>query len=249
MGIWRLERHLIVNADDFGQSHGVNRGIIEVHERGILTSASLMVRWPAAREAASYARRNQKLSVGLHFDFAEWTCDRGRWRPLYEVVAQDDHRGVMKEAKRQLATFRLLLGRDPTHLDSHQHTHRTRSHRSFFEEMAAALGVPLRSFCRRVRYVGNFYGQSTNGHALPNLISACALTRLLRQLQPGFTEIGCHPGYASDLQSMYRSERTKEVEVLCDSRVRRAIAEMGIHLCSFHDFNKGYRDGQISYEP
>src|SRR5437870_3779943 len=43
-------RYLIVNADDFGLSPGVNRGIIEAHEHGIVTSASLMVRWPAAGE-------------------------------------------------------------------------------------------------------------------------------------------------------------------------------------------------------
>jgi len=51
------ERRLIVNADDFGQSPGINRGIMEAHERGIVTSVSLMVRWPAAVEAAAYARR------------------------------------------------------------------------------------------------------------------------------------------------------------------------------------------------
>src|SRR5215472_74745 len=103
------KRYLIVNADDFGQSHGVNRGIIETHERGIVTSASLMVRWPAARAAAAYARRRRELSLGLHLDFAEWACDHGRWRSLYEVVPQDDVRVVMKEASRQLETFRMLL--------------------------------------------------------------------------------------------------------------------------------------------
>ena len=49
-------RRLIVNADDFGQSPGVNRGIIEAHQHGIVTSASLMVSWPAAAEAAAYGR-------------------------------------------------------------------------------------------------------------------------------------------------------------------------------------------------
>ncbi len=47
------KRALIVNADDFGQSFGVNRGIMEAHQRGIVISASPMVRWPAAREAAA----------------------------------------------------------------------------------------------------------------------------------------------------------------------------------------------------
>ena len=47
------ERRLIMNADDFGISPGVNAGIIEAHERGIVTSASLMVRWPDAVAAAN----------------------------------------------------------------------------------------------------------------------------------------------------------------------------------------------------
>ena len=51
-----VDRILIVNADDFGQSPGVNAGVIEAHERGIVTSASMMVCWPAAAGAADYAR-------------------------------------------------------------------------------------------------------------------------------------------------------------------------------------------------
>ena len=57
----RTGRLLIVNADDFGQTAGVNRGVIEAHDRGIVTSASLMVRWPAAAEAASFARARPAL--------------------------------------------------------------------------------------------------------------------------------------------------------------------------------------------
>jgi predicted glycoside hydrolase/deacetylase ChbG (UPF0249 family) len=241
MGAWRLKRYLIVNADDFGQSHGVNRGIIEAHERGIVTSASLMVRWPAAREAASYARRHPEFSVGLHFDFAEWTCERGNWRPLYEVVPQHDAQAVVEEANRQLASFRMLVGRKPSHIDSHQHAHLKRSLRPFFLEIASVLGVPLRNLERRVRYVGSFYGQTDDGSTLPKVITGRKLISLVRELRPGFTEFGCHPGYATDLQSMYRSERTKEVETLCDPQVRTAIADMGIHLCSFHDFNSRAR--------
>jgi predicted glycoside hydrolase/deacetylase ChbG (UPF0249 family) len=79
-------RGLIVNADDFGQSAGVNRGVIAAHERGVVTSASLMVRWPAAEEAASYARQRPGMSLGLHVDLGEWTFREGSWTPLYEVV-------------------------------------------------------------------------------------------------------------------------------------------------------------------
>jgi predicted glycoside hydrolase/deacetylase ChbG (UPF0249 family) len=64
------KRCLIITADDFGRSPGVNRGIIAASEGGIVTSASLMVRWPAAAGAA-YARERPDLALGLHFDLGE----------------------------------------------------------------------------------------------------------------------------------------------------------------------------------
>src|SRR3712207_7115710 len=47
------------------------------YEGGIVTSASLMVRWPAATEAAAYAREHRDLSVGLHLDLGEWVYREG----------------------------------------------------------------------------------------------------------------------------------------------------------------------------
>src|SRR3954447_13194280 len=119
-------RRLIVNADDFGLSHGVNAGIIQAHEHGIVTSASLMVRAsaPAAREAAEYARRRPQLSVGLHVDIGEWAIVAGEWKPIYELVPASNAEAVAAELRRQLGIFQELLGRGPTHLDSHQHVHR-----------------------------------------------------------------------------------------------------------------------------
>ena len=61
-------KYCIVNGDDFGASHGIVRGILEAHERGILTSTSLMVDMPASEAAAAAARSRPRLGVGLHFD-------------------------------------------------------------------------------------------------------------------------------------------------------------------------------------
>jgi predicted glycoside hydrolase/deacetylase ChbG (UPF0249 family) len=229
------QRYLIVNADDFGQSPGVNRGIIEAHERGIVTSASLMVRWPAAAEAAAYSRKHPKLSLGLHFDFGEWACRKGNWVKLYEVVPEDDGAAAAREASRQLAAFCRLVGKDPTHLDSHQHAHRGKPVRAIFTEIADKLGVPLRGCSPKIRYCGGFYGQTSNGRSFPSLISASSVIKILAKLPPGFTELGCHPGVGNDLDSMYVSERAREVQVLCDPRVQGAILNMGIELCSFRD--------------
>jgi predicted glycoside hydrolase/deacetylase ChbG (UPF0249 family) len=85
-----VSRGVIVNADDFGQSAGINRGVIEAHEHGIVTSASLMVRDVAASEAATYARARPGFSIGLHVDLSEWSRQQGEWICLYERVDNGD---------------------------------------------------------------------------------------------------------------------------------------------------------------
>jgi predicted glycoside hydrolase/deacetylase ChbG (UPF0249 family) len=56
---------------------------------------------------------------------------------------------------------------------------------------------------------------------------------MLNSLPPGWTEIGCHPGYAEHLDSVYRIEREEEVRVLCDRAVHEAVQRNGIILRSF----------------
>jgi chitin disaccharide deacetylase len=228
------KRYLIVYANDFGLSFGVNRGIIEAHESGIVTSASLMVRWPAAATAAAYAREHPSLGLGLHFDLGEWVYREGIWTTVYEGVPTDDHTAVAEEATRQLAVFRRLLGRDPTHIDSHQHVHRREPARSVLIRIARRLAVPLRHHSAGARHCGDFHGQTTKGVSLPNTISVDGLIEILVGLPSGVTELACHPGLGdNELKSTYRSERAEEVKVLCEPRVRAAILAKGNKLCSF----------------
>lgn len=225
-------RFLIVNADDFGLSLGVNAGIIQAHERGIVTSASLMTRWPAATAAAEYARAHPRLGVGLHVDLGEWIYRDGEWQLLYQVVDLTDAAAVHAEIRRQLDAFRRLLGRDPDHIDSHQHVHRQGAAHAACRDIADRLGVPLRHFSH-VNYCGNFYGQGNTGEPYPELIGVAALCDLLRDLPAGASELCCHPAAGADLATMYLHERNIELATLCDPAVRRAIDRAGITLCTF----------------
>jgi chitin disaccharide deacetylase len=229
------ERRLIVNADDFGLSAGVNRGIIEAHERGIVTSASLMVRWAAAEEAAAYARAHPALGVGLHVDLGEWEPSESGWAMRYEVVRGDDARAIADEVAEQLASFRRLVGREPTHIDSHQHVHLVGPARDVLMEAAKALDIPLRGCDARVRYCGDFYGQARRGYSYPEGISVERLVTIIAGLPEGITEVACHPGYADDVETFYRTERAAEITALCDPRARAAVVAAGAALCSFGD--------------
>jgi predicted glycoside hydrolase/deacetylase ChbG (UPF0249 family) len=233
-----MKRYLIVNADDFGLCRSVNRGIIETRERGILTSASLMVRQPAAAEAAEYAKQNRSLSVGLHVDLGEWICPDGEWSRLYEVVSTDDADAVRHEIDRQLAEFRRLTGRDPSHLDSHQHAHRNEPVRSIMVSLADQLGVVLRECGTTVRYIGDFYGQDSDGSRIPGVLNFSGLAKILANLYDGISELGCHPGYTEDLQSVYFREREEELRVLCDPAIRKELSRLQILLCSFSDVGR-----------
>lgn len=224
-------RFLIVNADDLGLSEAVNSGIARAHESGIVTSASLMVRQEAAAAAAGYAAEHPDLAVGLHIDLGQWDYESGEWRIAYERCVQDDASAVEIECRAQLALFRDLVGRDPTHLDSHQHTHMSEPVASTAERLAAELGIPLRA--RGIRYEGGFYGQTGKGEPWPEGIRVERLVALIESLPEGWTELGCHPGLGVEAESSYGPERAREVRALCDPRVRAVIEDGGVQLRSF----------------
>lgn len=227
------KRYLIVNADDFGHSSAVNRGVIHAHDHGIVTSASLMVRWPAAAEAAEYARNRPGLSLGLHLDFGEWAYKDENWRPVYKVVPLDEVTELRHEVLHQIAAFRTLTGRDPDHIDSHQHVHLRELVRSVVLEEALESRAPVRDCNLEIRYCGCFYGQTAEGSPYAEGITSDALIEILSQLPPGITELACHPGKGEVRNTTYIEERAAEVKTLCDARVRSALIEMGIELCGF----------------
>jgi chitin disaccharide deacetylase len=228
-------RRLIVNADDFGRSHGINRGVFAAHGNGIVTSASLMVRWPAAADAVAYARAEPDLSLGLHLDLAEWIYTAGDWRPVYEVVDQRDPVAVRAEVWRQIERFDHLYGAYPTHIDSHQHVHRSEPVRSVVLEVAAELGVVLRGEDARVAYCGDFHGQNGRAEAIREAITTEALIAIVTATGTGTTEVACHPGRDDESGSVYAAERDAEVGVLCDPAVRAAIEARNLSLVSFRE--------------
>jgi predicted glycoside hydrolase/deacetylase ChbG (UPF0249 family) len=225
-------RLLVVNADDFGLSAGVNAGILQAARHGIVTSASLMVRAPAAAEAARAVQPRTGLSVGLHLDLAEWMHDGSQWLPLYQVVDTDDAEQVSDEIDRQLASFYRLVGRAPTHIDSHQHVHRVEPVRSLVSALGARLGVPVRGATPGIEYRGDFYGQTGRGEPYREAITVEALCAVIRTLPPGFTELGCHPGYSDGLVSVYALEREAEARVLCEPAVLDEVRGADVKLVS-----------------
>jgi predicted glycoside hydrolase/deacetylase ChbG (UPF0249 family) len=131
-------RLLVVNADDLGFAPGVNRGILEAHLAGTLSSASMMVNTPAFAEAVELVRtKAPRLGVGLHLNLicgrplavvpslvdpataSFYPLDVLARRALAGQVEDDD---VRRESDAQFAALKAA-GIQPTHVDSHRHAH------------------------------------------------------------------------------------------------------------------------------
>jgi len=218
---------LIVNGDDFGVSRGINGGIIAAHRRGILTSTSLIVNAPWSEEAAWLSRAVPALSVGLHVHIVS----EGR-EGATGPIDDDSYRA---ELCRQFFRFQELVGRPPTHLDSHHNGHRNPRLLPHFLALARQYGLPLREHSP-ARYFSKFYGQ-WGGETHLEQIGVESLVRIFEtEVQEGVTELSCHPGYVDpDFPSGYSAERETELRTLCDPIVRQALAVQQIQLVSFRD--------------
>ncbi len=222
-----MKKYLTFNADDFGDSTGVNRGVIEAHDRGVLTSTSLMVTGRAAKEAVQISSRYPDLAVGLHWD----VC--GEDERDFDL---DDRDAVRAEFAAQLKRFQDSMGRMPTHIDSHRHAHREIM--PLFQELVAPLGVPLRGD-GRVQYLSGFYAQWEWQVTELKYVGVPFLQHLIRtEVLPGISEIGCHPGYVSDdYKAVYLIERETEVATLTDLRICETLREEQVELISFAQYS------------
>jgi len=220
-------RLLIVNGDDLGLARGVNQGIIEAHTKGVLTSASLMVLAPAASEAAALAAAHPELSVGLHF-VEDGSADL------------DEPAQATRSFQAQLERFHELMGRDPTHIDSHHHVHAENQRMAIFKELVEPLGVPLRKD-GQVAYIGGFWAEWEPGVRNLDYIRRPFLRHLVdTEVGEGFTEIACHPAKVTeDLSSSYLHERELELETLTEDGLREELEGAGVSLLSYHDWRRG----------
>jgi chitin disaccharide deacetylase len=217
-------KFLITNADDFGYTRDVNEGIIHAHRQGILTATTLMATCAAFDHAVGLARENPTLDVGVHL----------------VLVGSDGFPPTVAQLIRQIAVGRIRIydelaaqvrkvqnsGLQPTHLDTHKHTHllppvlnavaRIASEfkipwvRRPFDLPLHGGGVPWQrqavsrtlGFARAGfhRVLKRHQCRTTDhfaGFQLTGHYDATELARLIRGLPEGSTEFMCHPGFCT----------------------------------------------------
>jgi len=133
-------RYLIVNADDFGMTAGINRAVIQAHARGIVSSATVMANMPAFDEAAQLAKAQPSLGVGLHFNITQGAPVAEASRLSSLLNERGEFFGTSAALLRQMLTGGLRAseieielraqiekaldaGLRLMHVDSHKHSH------------------------------------------------------------------------------------------------------------------------------
>ena len=242
-------KRLIVNADDFGLTPGVSAGILRAHRHGIVTSTTVLVTAAIDREQLAVARAGT-LGLGLHVNLTlgkplskgrSLVDAQGRFvRDARRAAARATVRDVEREVAAQIERFIKLVGRQPTHLDSHHHVGLHEPVAGVVLEAARRLGVPVRSqneaARRRARSIGLGTPDAFFGESGPDAYWTLARTlRHLRDLPAGVSEFMTHPGVFDEALGYSRYGRQRETELvgLGTPIARGAAAALGITLCTF----------------
>src|SRR5262249_37215172 len=137
-------RTVVLCADDYGISPGVNRGIRELLAAGRLSATSCMVDFPEfLAEGPALAEFAGRADIGLH---GTMTIDRSLPRVMADAyLRRFSAAAIATEINRQLDIFMQVIGRRPDHIDGHQHIHVLPVIRDAVCDAAARVGAYVRN--------------------------------------------------------------------------------------------------------
>ncbi|HYD35095.1 MAG TPA: ChbG/HpnK family deacetylase [Vitreimonas sp.] len=248
-------KHLVLVADDFGLTPGINRGCIAAIQTGILTELSLMMDSPATAEGVKAVLDNNIHGLGIHITLHD-IVGTGRY------LKTDDYKQLLAEApaatlanrvRVELQKFEELTGRIPTHINGHKNCHLHPKVIDVVNEYALQHDIfvrPLIAFSD-----GNSAGQDMNDVLLQRGVKLTDyifehIVGSFDEAQQGFvedftmvadntvTEFFFHPAYVDDLLRQFSSlvgDRERDVKLLTDSEFKNQLETQGAMISGFGD--------------
>jgi chitin disaccharide deacetylase len=205
-------RQLVVNADDFGLTAGVTRGILDAHREGIVTSTTLMANGAAFDMAVAASRQASTLGVGVHLNLSEGVPVS----PPFKIPTLVDHRGrlyltpgrllerilarlvnlgeVETELRAQISRI-VQSGVSPTHLDGHKHVHVLPGVADIVIRLAREFSIPsVRCPVEDPPRFLNSVGAKPSSHAriLKQYLVGRGVSTFARRLRRKLDEVGLH---------------------------------------------------------
>jgi len=245
-----MVKKLIINADDFGITEGVTKGIIDCHADGVLTSTTLLVNAPYTEYALEVAKDYPNLGIGIHLALTygrplvagatSFTDMEGNFLrlsnyPNYRVGA--DAEELYVEWKAQIEHFIKLAGKLPTHIDSHHHVHANPTNHNVVARLAKEYDLPVRKSqdfldtYEHATFMGDFFGEDLKLESITDAL----------YVDDEIMEIMCHPAYLDQEtydDSSYNLPRMKEMEILRSAELRAFVENNNIELINYTDLKK-----------
>lgn len=221
-----MKKKLIVNADDFGLSPGVNEGIIESYLNGILSSTTLMVNQPYVEHAVKLYKNHSDLGLGIHLTFdkgkalygsSSLTDSEGNFKKFSLLLKTAKKEDFINEIEAQILKFEKLCGKMPTHMDSHHHIH-IKIDEAFEATKFISEKYNLK-YRKNSELIGEFY---ENNVTLNNFYS------LINAKDTDTVEFMCHPAFVDNPlleTSSYTYKREEELKILTDDNVKSFIKD------------------------
>ncbi|MDR2709271.1 MAG: chitin disaccharide deacetylase [Elusimicrobiota bacterium] len=245
---------LIINADDFGLSDGVNNGIVKAFTDGAVRSTTLLVNAAALEGAAALASKQANLGVGVHLNLTSGSPiiagsktlvnSDGNFFKLLEFIAKlkensFDLTEVENEWRAQIQKAKSL-GINITHFDSHHHVHLKGKLFDIALKLAHENNVPLRFGKLQYPQNKNLNVPSTDYFSL-KYYEDVSLQNLINILDPYkdkdvSLELMVHPAYRDDglcLCSSYIDQRPQELKTLTSPEFLQYIHDNKIQLCNY----------------
>lgn len=243
--------NLIVNADDFGLTTGVTNGIFEAIQYGIVSSTTMMMNTSATILASHLAMRHPEINVGLHLNISfgppltscpSLVGKNGLFIKPDELICDDsyDEQEIFNEYIHQYQRFVDLVGRKPTHLDSHLYVHQRfpKAKRQIIL-LANILSIPIREYgygsFLPIAFENGF--KVLPGDDITSMINKFK-TLVIRHLGDDWLELMVHPGICDSellLSSSYNYQRNIEFSTFTSPEIKTFLNESGIELKSFKE--------------
>jgi len=224
---------VIINADDFGLSRGVNYGIIDTHLKGIVTSATMMMNAKATKHAISLAKDTPSLKVGVHLvltwgkplldDVPSLVDETGKFKKQIVVYSNPFSISLDDLEREWTAQIEKCLDVDltPSHLDSHHHVHGIKEFYPVIKKLSDKYKLPVRNAGAHFTdiqtltdiFLDDFYDDG---------VVESYFERLHERVEDGKSiEVMTHPAYLDETlkqESSYTMQRIKETKILMEAK-------------------------------
>ena len=228
---------LIINADDFGLSEGVNYGIISAYKSGVVRSTSTMANMPGFEHAMELLKENENLGCGVHMTMScykpvlsnlKTIVDENGYfirRITNEVIENMDLDEIYEEFCAQIEKVRAKT--NITHLDSHHHVHTLEKLRPVIERVLEKYDLPIRggfeydfNYSKIIPLIDTFYGENVSEDYFVKKID------YLKSYE--IADIMCHPAYVDDFlmkTTSYSMARINEYKILTSKDTKDFIQD------------------------